>query len=96
MCERGMECPAVPVTIVTAQVKYCWYHQAWNVSVWRQDQDADEELLCSFDRSMGLGPFDSVNEALNYLVGWTEMALYQPGSPWVRGQIERQGATDYP
>lgn len=83
MDDCRLSCPAVPVTVVTAMLKYCHYHQTWTVSVWEATQDDDSEMTTQVDECLTLGPLYTTEQAVQLLGGWVGEALSRPGSPWV-------------
>ena len=83
MDDCRLDCPTVPVTLVTAMLKFCHFHQAWSVSVWRSDDDGDRDVPASYSEVCCLGPLYTTDQAVQLLGEMISAALTSPASPWV-------------
>jgi hypothetical protein len=83
MCPERRPCPGVPFFLVSAQIKYCVYHQTWTLVVWAQSVEDDSESATTYARELSFGPFDSLRQVVQEMHTSVEAALGGPGVPWV-------------
>lgn len=74
----------VPVTNGHIALSYCWQCQAFSVSMWRDTQFDDTELVEDLYGVEYLGPFDGVDSVLEVASRYLIELVNGSGLPWDR------------